>query len=561
MTLPANSNGAIAGENAPQQQRRRDGRRWLVLLVEDEHDLSEAMRGVLEGEGYEVVAVENGNAALKWLRGGGSPDLIILDLRMPIMDGWEFRAQQKQDPRLKSIPLIACSADASPQALAISADAYLKKPIDASLLVATVARCLHEHELKQMSQRLESAERLASLGRLAAAVGHEINNPLAFVMMNVSMAQKRMAALRARPTDSAGPEEPALGDIVGMLAESEVGLERIRQTVARLQKLSRDVQRRREPFELQATIDQSIEIVRSQIQHRARLIKDYRRRATMVNGDAVAVGQVFLNLIVNAAQAIPDGAADQNEIAITIDLVGDEILVEIRDTGSGIAPENLAHIFEPFFTTKPMGAGTGLGLAIARQTITDHHGRITFHSAPGQGTTVRVFLPFSSDLNPTSPGGPEPGAGAGIPTEIAPQKTGALGHRGRVMVIDDEPLIGSVIRTALKDENDVVIEVRAADALARLERGETFHLILCDMAMPNLGGPDVFAIVSSRWPALVPRLVFMTGGSFSAATRAFLDNTKAAVIAKPFTLEEIRSLARARNAAFGEDDGGAGDLT
>ena len=123
------------------------------------------------------------------------------------------------------------------------------------------------------------------------------------------------------------------------------------------------------------------------------------------------------------------------------------------------------------------------------------------------------------------------------------------------MVIDDEPMIGNVIRTALKDEHDVVVEVRAADALARLERGETFHLILCDMAMPNLGGPDVFAIVSSRWPGLVPRLVFMTGGSFSASTRAFLDNTKAAVIAKPFTLEEIRSLARARTAAFGPEGG------
>jgi len=156
MSLPAHRNDALAGATSA-HHGQRGGRRWLVLVVEDEHDLSEAMRGVLEGEGYEVVAVENGKAALKWLRAGGTPDLIVLDLRMPIMDGWEFRAKQKQDPRLKAIPLIACSADGSPQALAISADAYLKKPIEASLLLATVARCLHEHELKQMSQRLESA--------------------------------------------------------------------------------------------------------------------------------------------------------------------------------------------------------------------------------------------------------------------------------------------------------------------------------------------------------------------------------------------------------------------
>jgi len=278
----------------------------------------------------------------------------------------------------------------------------------------------------------------------------------------------------------------------------------------------------------------------------------------VVTGDAVAIGQVFLNLILNAAQAIPDGAADQNEVAITVDVVEGEVLVEIRDTGAGIAPENLVHVFEPFFTTKPMGGGTGLGLAIARQTITDHHGHIALDSAPGKGTTVRVFLPFAAELNPASEPEPQREAWAAAAAKTASEKPDALVRRGRVMVIDDEPLIGSVIRTALKDEHDVVVEVRAADALARLERGETFHLILCDMAMPNLGGPDVFAIVSARWPALVPRLVFMTGGSFSAATKAFLDNTNAAVISKPFSLEEIRSLARARTAAFGGLDGGPG---
>jgi len=522
------------------------------MLVEDDGAISEAARSVLEGEDYEVVSAENGRAALRQLQTGTIPDLIVLDLRMPVMDGWEFRAQQKNDPRLASIPIVACSADASPQALAISADAYLKKPIDGAVLLSTVARLLHQQEVKQMSQRLESAERLASLGRVAAGVGHEINNPLAFAMMNVSMALKSIAELRDAGPSSGDAEDSAsrvisgkaVADLIEMLTESEIGLQRIRQTVGRLQKLSRDSQNRHEPFDLQVAIDQSVAMAWTQIQHRARFVKDYRRPELIVNGDAVAIGQVFLNLLVNAAQALPDGDADHNEIRVTVDVAGDEVVATIRDTGSGIPSEHLPHIFEPFYTTKPVGSGTGLGLSIARQTITDHHGRIEFDSTPGTGTTARVYLPFvdalqRSRVEPTPP--PDP-------LETTTERPAMPGRRSRVLVIDDEPMIGRVIQSALKSEHDVIFESRAADALARLEAGEAFDLILCDLAMPNISGPDVFNIVSARWPELLPRLIFMTGGSFTASTRAFLDTTTATVLAKPFAVDELRKLARVRTA-------------
>jgi len=534
------------------KHRRWDGRRWLIMVVEDDDALSEASRSVLEDQEYDVISAEDGKAALKRLQTGPIPDLIVLDLRMPIMDGWEFRARQKNDPRLKSIPIVACSADASPQAVAISADAYLKKPFDSAVLVTTVARVLHAQELKQMSQRLESAERLASLGRLAAGVGHEINNPLAFVMMNVSMAVKRLTELReasatAPRKEAAAPSEltveDVVPDVIEMLTESEMGLERIRQTVGRLQKLSRDSQNRHEPFDLQVAIDQSVAMAWTQIQHRARFTKEYRRRRTVVNGDAVAIGQVFLNLLVNAAQAIPDGDADNNQISVTIDVVEHDVLVTIRDTGAGIAAEHLPHIFEPFYTTKPVGSGTGLGLAIARQTVTDHHGRIEFDSKPGTGTTVRVYLPFIEALNAPRDVTPTPEPFTAAPVQAAPRA-----QRSRVLVIDDEPMIGRVIQSALKSEHEVVVETRAADALARLDAGESFDLILCDLTMPNITGPDVFNIVSKRWPELVPRLIFMTGGSFTDSTRAFVDTTSATILAKPFTVEDLRKLARARTA-------------
>jgi signal transduction histidine kinase len=138
-------------------------------------------------------------------------------------------------------------------------------------------------------------------------------------------------------------------------------------------------------------LDDSIAMARKQIQYRARVEKRYGA-VPAIGGNSGALGQVFLNLLINAAQAIPEGNVDQNEIAIVTSFDGTDVLVEIGDTGRGIAADVLPHIFDPFFTTKAATGGTGLGLAISRQIVKEHGGRLDIQSEPGSGTVCSVYL-------------------------------------------------------------------------------------------------------------------------------------------------------------------------
>jgi DNA-binding NtrC family response regulator len=165
--------------------------------------------------------------------------------------------------------------------------------------------------------------------------------------------------------------------------------------------------------------------------------------------------------------------------------------------------------------------------------VTDHGGRVEIESEVGKGTAFRVFLPAIA-----------PPADAVVPPP--PSVLAAPAIRGRVLVIDDEPAIGAAIRAALREEHEVVVTHRAIDALDRLREGETFDLVLCDLVMPEMGGPEVYATIADRWPKLTARMVFMTGGAFTAATGDFIERVRPHVFPKPFRLDELRALVRRR---------------
>ncbi|HET6151016.1 MAG TPA: response regulator [Polyangia bacterium] len=520
---------------------RQRGAKGRVLVVEDDELLRDAMGPLLEAEGYDVSFAENGGEALKYLHSEAAPDLIVLDLRMPVMNGWEFRAIQKDDPKLGLIPVVAISADGSAQAAAISAEAYLRKPVEPKEFLATIARVLLETK-RRMLARVDETERLAALGRLAASVGHEINNPLAFVMMNLTQSihdlqpwKRPAGATAGAPLGDVelGQVNARMADVSGMLEDCRVGSERIRETVSNLQRLSCRSDDHREAIDVHTLIDQSVSMVWNQIRHRARLVKTFGK-IPPIAGNKTTLGQVFLNLVLNAAQAMPEGDAEWNEIRISSTVQpgeeGDEVVVEISDSGKGIPAEILTRVFEPFFTTKPIGQGTGLGLSISRQVVMDHGGRMTVDSVLGKGTVFRVFLPIGAAPAATN-------NAAALPSQPALP-------RRRILVIDDEPLIGRVIRAALKGEHDVSVVQSARDALALLERGQTFDLVLCDVVMPDLSGPEFFELVVQRWPELVARMVFMTGGAFTPRTVDFMASVPTRVLSKPFTIDRLKGLVR-----------------
>jgi CheY-like chemotaxis protein/two-component sensor histidine kinase len=276
-------------------------------------------------------------------------------------------------------------------------------------------------------------------------------------------------------------------------------------------------------------IDGALQMAQNQLRHRARITRRYAADA-VVCGHASRLGQVFLNLLVNAAQAVPDGRADENEIAITVRTDGGRVLVSVRDTGYGIPESIVERIFDPFFTTKPVGGGTGLGLAICKSIIQSHGGHLRVESAVGVGTTFHVDLPAAVGSAQTSA------------ESAAPRPQAA--RRRRVVVIDDEAHICSALRRMLKSEHDVVTYTDAREALETLLGDGHVDAILCDLMMPHLTGMDVHAALCARRPDVARRMVFLSGGAFSQTARAFLQRPDVLSLDKPFTLERLRRALR-----------------
>jgi CheY-like chemotaxis protein len=177
----------------PGFDKRASGR--TLLVVEDDADIRDALDGLLSLEGFRIAGCGNGREALDWLRTSPKPDVILLDLMMPVMDGWQFRVAQKDDPEFSNIPVVALSADATAKAAAIDADAYLKKPVDYETLIDTIDRLLVASEHRELQARLAQTDRLTSLGTLAAGVAHEINNPLAYVLLNLGFLSEELPKL------------------------------------------------------------------------------------------------------------------------------------------------------------------------------------------------------------------------------------------------------------------------------------------------------------------------------------------------------------------------------
>ncbi|MCP3140223.1 sensor histidine kinase [Pyxidicoccus xibeiensis] len=236
-------------------------------------------------------------------------------------------------------------------------------------------------QLRATQAQLLFADRLASVGQLAAGIGHEINNPLAFIISNLEFVQEE---LRRRP-DS--PELPAA------LAEAREGAERVRLIVRELGNLARPDSMETGPVDLGAVVRSAEKMAMHLIRPRARLVRDVDG-APAVFGNGARLCQVLLNLLLNAAHAIEPGRGQQHFIHVRARAAGtDKVLVEVEDTGCGIAPANLARVFDPFFTTRPVGMGTGLGLAVCHGIVASHGGEISVESEVGKGTTFRVLLP------------------------------------------------------------------------------------------------------------------------------------------------------------------------
>jgi PAS domain S-box-containing protein len=367
----------------------------------------------------------------------------------------------------------------------------------------------------EMRARLMATERIAAVGTLAAGVGHEINNPLAYLTMSLDAA--------ARELGRGG----AVGRAVyAHMRNAQEGAERIRLLVQDLRTFSREGSEEHQRVDLLTVVAPALRMSRHVLGSRARLVEEYGP-VPRVMGSEARLGQVLLNLLVNAMQAIPDGNPAQHEVRVRTGRALDgRALVEVSDTGRGIHPQVLPHIFEPFFTTKSSEEGTGLGLSICHQIIRAHAGELLVRSEPGRGSAFTVLLPAAppeGDVNSV----PQRMSNAMEAQQVSRPR------RGRVLIIDDEPRMAQSMRLLLEPDHDVVTTTRGSEALEWVSAGQRFDVVVCDLQMPGTTGMDIHAWLTVREPALAERLVFISGGACTAAAREFLRTVRNQVLEKP----------------------------
>ena len=375
-------------------------------------------------------------------------------------------------------------------------------------------------DAKNAELQLVIADRMASIGTLAAGMAHEINNPLATVIGNLDVALESLKSEGAK----ALPSE----EMLEIVEDAIDAADRIRFVVRDLKLFSRISDDGDHPIDVERVIHTSLRMARNETRHRATIETCYGHVRPVIANES-RLGQVFLNLIVNAAQALPDGDAEGNRIRIsTFETPDERAVIKISDTGPGIPYEVQKQLFTPFFTTKPVGIGTGLGLSICRRIVTALGGELTFHSEPGKGPTSSC--PCQS-LARSRRG----------ERRLASHRSAAT-RRGRVLVVDDEILVCDTAAHMLGGEHDVVGVTGGEAALSLLRAGQRFDVILCDLMMPQMTGIEFFAALRGLDPSVQTSVVFMTGGAFTPRARAFLSTVRNPSIEKPFDMLGVRKL-------------------
>jgi PAS domain S-box-containing protein len=392
-------------------------------------------------------------------------------------------------------------------------------------------------ERRELHAKLLEADRLWTFGMMAAGVAHEINNPLAYVLANTEVLARKLPSIsRAAKAASRGEGGESAIERVSedlarceeMLAVVTEGLDRVRSIVRDLKTFSRNEPDEGTLVDVHQVLDAALNVAHSELRHRATLAKSYGEPPP-VRGSTSRLGQVFLNLLVNAAQAIPTERRREGEVRVVTESTPTGwARIVIADDGVGIPKSAQGRLFHAFHTTK-RGEGTGLGLYISRTIVDAHGGRIHVDSEEGVGTKVTVELPpYDSSL----PHEAEPSARTVIP-------------RRRVLVVDDEPAIGASMHALLEPFHDVEFETSVASATAKLERDATFDAILCDVMMPGSSGVDLLDWLDDKIPELLPHLVLMSGGILDESLRDRVARSGVPCLDKPLSSLDLMRIIEA----------------
>ncbi len=379
-------------------------------------------------------------------------------------------------------------------------------------------------DLDRAQLRLAEAEmnKWASVGRLAAGMAHEINNPLAYIMGNLALIKDDLV------NDPSPPEERP--EQLAMLGDAMVGLEQIRDIVRDLQVFSRTRRAKKQTFDLEAALRSAVKIVSAQV-GRDLLFREEFSEIPQVIANEGKVGQVLLNLLINAAQSSIE--ASETEITIRTLVDDDFVCIEVEDLGSGVPSELQEQIFEPFFTTKEVDQGTGLGLAISREIAEQHGGQLAIDSNYKRGARFRLSLPKGSEDD-----------------LAAPKKDSAQPSRAlRILYVDDDQAIQVLASRSLGKTHALTVVGDGAEAKEQLQASQDFDVIVLDLQLPKISGSEFYAWLERNHPHLTERVLIMSGGPTSAHAADFLADHVSQTLSKPASLEDIeQAILRIANA-------------
>jgi len=371
-------------------------------------------------------------------------------------------------------------------------------------------------------KQLELADHLSSLGTLAAGVAHEVGNPLEVVLGNAAYVLEELRhQQRAGTGDIRG-----LGEAIQAQTEIEAAARQIAAIVADLQTFSRPAPPARDGGDLDAAVAWAVRSTAHELGNRARVVTKVAR-TPRVAVDTARLEHIVVNLLINAAHAIAPGRAEANTVTVEASAHGDQVVIEVSDTGGGMPPEVLDHMFEPFYATKAGGTGAGLELAACHGIVTSVGGRVEAESTVGAGSRFRVTLPV-----------------AVTPPAVAPAPAAAH-RRGRVLVVDDDRMVLRTMKRMLV-EHDVMCIDDAREALAMTEQGQRFDVIFSDVMMPRMTGIELYERLLASHPEVARRVVFVTGAVIDDRIADFLAVVRNDCLKKPFLVETLRAAVQQR---------------